>query len=134
MKSKKYKPFQFKEKPETAPIESTELVVKRKSGQPKKTLDEERLIEMASHDATVEEIGAELGCHKDTIYARYSDVLKKGRLQGNMSLKQKMFQLAMEGNVGLLVWLSKNRFGYRDKPEDEATHVTFNVLINEVPK
>ena len=132
MPKSKYKPSQFKQKPPTK--ESTELVVKNKGGQPKKMLDEARLIEMASHDATVEEIGAELGCHRDTIYSRYSDTLKKGRLQGNISLKQRMFQLAMEGNVGLLVWLSKNRFGYRDKPEDEATNVTFNVLINEVPR
>lgn len=107
---------------------------KNKGGQPKKMLDEALLKKMAAEDCTVAEIAATLGCHRDTIYARYSDVLREGREEGNSSLKRKMFELAMSGNVQMLIWLSKQRLGYKDKQPEEATQVHFNVYMNEIPK
>ncbi len=109
-------------------------IAPRPKGQPKKILDEAILLKMAAEDCTVSEIASELDCHRDTIYANYSDILKKGREQGNCSLKRKLFELAMTGCVPLLIWLSKQRLGYRDKQPDEATQVNFNVYTNEVPK
>lgn len=105
-----------------------------KGGRPKKEVNVELLRKMASEDCTVAEIGAALGCHKDTIYARFSDVLREGRDQGNCSLKRKMFELAMSGNVQMLIWLSKQRLGYKDRQPDEATQVHFNVSISDVPR
>ncbi len=110
-----------------------EIVPINKGGRPKKMLDEARLMEMAAEDCTVAEIAAEMDCHIDTIYARYSDALKKGRDKGNCSLKRKLFELAMSGNVPLLIWLSKQRLGYRDRQPDEAQQTTINVYTNEVP-
>ena len=111
-------------------------VAKNKGGRPKKMLDEARIIELASIDATVAEIASDLGCNPDTIYARYSDTLKKGREKGNISLKRKLFELAMSGNPSLLIWLSKQgRIGYRDRPiEEDQKAPQINVVIHEVAK
>ena len=104
------------------------------NGRPKAVIDEKRLAELASLDYTMEELAAEFDVHLDTIYARFSEPLKKGRLKGNGSLKRRLFQKAMDGDTSMLIWLSKNRFGYKDKQPEEATQVNFNVYVNEVPK
>lgn len=113
---------------------SKEKSIKRGRGQPKKILDEAMLFKLASEDCTVAEISSVLGCNPDTIYVNYSETLRRGREQGNSSLKRKMFEIAMSGNVTMLVWLSKQRLGYKDKQPEEATQVHFNVFMNEVPK
>ena len=104
-----------------------------KAGRPEAVIDEEKLEELASMDYTMEELAAEFNVHLDTIYARFSESLKKGRLKGNGSLKRRLFQKAQDGDMSALIWLSKNRFGYRDKQPDEATQVHFNVYVNEEP-
>lgn len=109
-------------------------VAPNKVGRPPVVLDEQKLEEMASQDFTIEEIAATVGVNPDTIYSKYSERVKKGRLQGNGSLKHRMFLKAMNGDTGMMIWLSKQRFGYRDKPPEEATLIQFNVYVNEVPK
>lgn len=113
---------------------SNEQVVHGKSGRPLAVIDEVKLEEMASRDYTIEEIAATVGVNPDTIYSRFSETVKKGRLQGNGSIKHQLFVKAMNGDTGCLVWLSKQRCGYRDKPAEEATLIQFNVYVNEVPK
>lgn len=107
---------------------------KEHGGRPKAVIDEKKLEELASMDYTMDELAAEFDVHFDTIYARFSEPLKKGRLKGNGSLKRRLFQKAMDGDMTALIWLSKNRLGYKDRQPEEATHVSFNVHVNEVPK
>jgi len=136
-------------KPSKKPVEPTETLPVKKddkshlfsaTNQPENpgrklaVIDEVRLEELAACDYTMEELAAEFDVHLDTIRARFSASLKKGRLRGNGSLKRRIFAKAMEGDIGALVWLTKNRFGYRDKQPDEATHIQFNVMVQEVPK
>ncbi len=117
-------------------VPSQDIVVEPKASgwKVKKILDDKKILQMAMEDCTVEEIAYEMGVHRETLYGNYSDLMLKGRALGNKSLKWKMFQLAMKGNVSILIWLSKQRLGYRDKPLDEISQVNFNVIINEVPK
>ena|ERR1700678_1166582 len=103
-------------------------------GRPLAVVDEKRLEDLAAINCTVEEICAVENVHIDTIYARYSEVLKRGRAKGCRSLKSKLFEKAMGGDTSALIWLSKNQCGYRDKPPEEATMIQFNVYVNEVPK
>lgn len=109
---------------------------KNKPGRPKKKIDERQIFELAKIHCTVEEISAVIGCHKDTIYARFSDALQRGHNAGQMSLKRKMHEKALSGNgdTSMLIWLSKQRLGYKDKQPEMATEVHFNVYTNEVPK
>ena len=108
-------------------------------GRPKGTtlaLDEDIIYKMASEDATVSEIASYFRCDRDTIYARYSDTLKRGREAGTVSLKRKLFEIAVagQGNLSALIWLTKNTCGYRDKHPDEVDgSVVYNVVLNEQP-
>lgn len=104
------------------------------AGRPKKEIDPEQVFKLALIHCTAQEIAAVVGCHKDTIYARYSDALRRGHEEGQMSLKRKMHEVAMKGDTKMLIWLSKQRLGYREQFPEEAQQVNFNVHINEVPK
>lgn len=106
----------------------------KKNGRPLAIIDEAKLVEMAAEDCTVNEIAAYFDVNPDTIYSRFSELLKKGRDKGNASIKRKLFEKAMIGDMSALIWLSKNRLGYKDKQPEEATQVHFNVYVNEVPK
>lgn len=104
------------------------------NGRKLKDVDPEKVFELAKIHCTAEEIASVLGCSKSVIYDRFSEVLRAGHETGQMSLKRKMHEKAESGDTQMLIWLSKQRTGYRDKPQDEATEVNFNVFVNEVPK
>jgi hypothetical protein len=70
---------------------------------------------LASAFCTNEEIAAKLGCSPDTLTRRFADPLKRGRDSAKASLRAKQFQLAMKGNVTLLIWLGKQYLGQSDK-------------------
>jgi hypothetical protein len=114
--------------------ESNLSVEKKGPGRPKKDLDVDLIKKLASIHCTKEEIASVLGCHRDTLYARFSDILQQGDEEGKMSLKRKMHEVAMSGNVQMLIWLSKQRLGYKDRQPDEVAQTTFNVYVNEVPE
>jgi|SRR6185436_15659552 len=103
-------------------------------GRPKLEIDPDAVYSLALIHCTVDEIASVLKCNRDTIYARFSDVLRAGHEAGQMSLKRKMHEKALAGDTQLLIWLSKQRCGYKDKQPDEATQTNFNVYVNEVPK
>lgn len=109
-------------------------IVKNKGGRPKKDIDGTQVYELALIHCTAEEIAAVLHCHKDTIYARFSDDLQRGHLEGQKSLKRKMHEVAMNGDTKMLIWLSKQRLGYKDQLPEDATQISFNVFCKEVPK
>lgn len=98
-------------------------------------IDPEAVKKLAAIHCTAEEIASVLGCAVDTIYARFSAIVKQGHEEGQMSIKRKMHTKALEGNgdTGMLIWLSKQRCGYRERPLDEVQQTTINVHINEVP-
>lgn len=107
----------------------------KKNGRHKLDIDPESVYSLAKIHCTAKEIAAVLNCHVDTIYARFSDVLQRGHEDGQASLKRKMHQKALDGagDTQMLIWLSKQRLGYKDKQPEEATQVNFNVYVNEVP-
>src|ERR1700749_1879476 len=107
----------------------TEQLIKKPMGQPRTVLDENVITEMASEDCTVGEIASRLGASRDTIYVNYSAALQKGRDFGNASLKRKMFEIAMSGNVPMLIWLSKQRLGYREGAQLDVQQNNFQVFI-----
>lgn len=115
---------------------SKEIAEKSEQISRRVVIDEKELFELARTDATVSEIAARFGCHHDTIYksAQWFGILQKGREDGNCSLKRRMFEIAMSGNVTMLIWLSKQRLGYKESAGDVAQMLNFNVTVNEVPK
>lgn len=114
----------------------TEQSLMDKGGRPACEIDEMKVFEMASYDCTVEEIAAHFRCSVPTIYERFSETLRIGKQAGRQKLRQNMERKACEGGPGdtsLLIWLSKQRLGYRERAADEVQQVVFNLNIKEIP-
>ncbi|MGA2265321.1 MAG: hypothetical protein ABSH10_02695 [Phycisphaerae bacterium] len=84
---------------------------------PRKKLDPVLIEKLASVGNPVTAIATILGCSPDTLQRRFAAVIKKGRENANNSLRIKQFQLAMGGNVTMLIWLGKQLLGQSDKVE-----------------
>lgn len=84
---------------------------------PKLEIDEETVKKLAALNCSMEEIGHVVGCSIDTLERRFAAAIKEGRSHGKVSLKRKMFDTALGGNVAMMIWLSKNLLGYTDKTE-----------------
>lgn len=111
------------------------LAEKRKVGRPPIVLDEAKVYELASTMLPVESIAIILECSKDTLYAKYSDILHAGRENRKRSLIAAMWYNAIEAkNVQMQIWMSKQHLGYKDSMPDAATNICFNVMVNEIPR
>lgn len=88
-------------------------------GRPKTEVNEDVVIALASIGCTGEEIATYLGCSRTTIFARFSDCLEKGHTDQRVSLRRKQFELAMQGDKTMLVWLGKQYLGQADRREVE---------------
>lgn len=89
----------------------------KKIGRPLAVIDEKQVVRLARINCTVAEIAAVCGVSRDTITNRFYAALEKGRECGKSSLKRKMWKIAMDGNVAMCIWLSKQMLGYTDKQE-----------------
>lgn len=89
---------------------------------PRKQIDPEQVKQLAAINCSLEEMGAVLDCSPDTLGRRFADVIKKGRESGRMSLKRKQYEMAMKGNITMLIWLGKILLGQRE----EQVAVTIN--------
>lgn len=75
------------------------------------------------------QIAARFGIHPDTLYRACEEAYKVGfaaysaekRAHGETLLQEQQFALAMKGNLGMLIWLGKQRLGQKDKHETTLT-------------
>lgn len=110
-----------------------DLQQKKITGRPKKNVDEKLVFELAKIHCTKQEIASIVGCHVDTLYARFSDIMQKGVDEGKRSLKRLQWEHAQKGNIQMLIWLGKQWLGQRDRQPEEAPNTVINIQVNEVP-
>lgn len=84
---------------------------------PVKPVDLNLLDKLAEIQCSVKEMSFILGVSEDTLNRRYAAVLEKGRNKGKRALRQSMYDKAIDGNVVMQIWLSKNWLGMADKVE-----------------
>lgn len=73
-------------------------------------------------------IAANLGIHQNTLYDRcvkdcgcgWTDYMAQKRSRGDSLLAAKQYEVAMKGNVSMLIWLGKNRLSQKDKQDIEV--------------
>ena len=90
---------------------------KKRRGAPPKEVNAGMLTMLAMKGNTQEDCAAILGCSVDTIQRNYRNAYEIGLQKCCASLRRKQVNMAMDGNVTMLVWLGKNMLGQRDRHE-----------------
>lgn len=107
---------------------------KKKMGRKPLEIDEKLVFDLAKIHCTYNEIASVCQCSVLTLSRRFDALIKRGYEESKSSLRRQMFKVAERGNVSMMIWLSKQHLGFRDKQPDEVAAVSFNITINEVPK
>ena len=88
----------------------------KKVGRPKLDIDVEQVKRLARLHCSMQEMADFFGCHRDTLHNNFSAEIDKGRSEGNISLRRKQWQVAVEnGNPVMLIWLGKQMLGQRNE-------------------
>ena len=106
-------------------IEPNIEVAKNPGGRPKKEINWEEFDKLCFMQGTLSEIAGFFGVSEDTIENRckkekkmgFSEYYKKMSAGGKISLRRKQMQIAMAGNVTMLIWCGKQFLGQKDKHE-----------------
>ena len=94
----------------------------RKVGRPKAQLDAGMIERLASIGCPNSEIAAVVGCSVATLDRNYVDVIHKGRENLKTRLRKKQIEVALTGNVSMLIWLGKQILGQSEKVEARTEH------------
>lgn len=110
-----------------------------KVGRPKIEIDWEEFDKLCFMQCTLAEIAGWFDVSEDTIERRvkeekgltFAEYNKIRSSKGKMSIRRKQFEVAMTGNVGMLIWLGKQYLGQKDKkdielPDDWKIKITFD--------
>src|SRR5215469_2904198 len=89
-------------------------------GRHKANIDVEKVRTLAALGLTMKETAAILDCSDETIRRRFSDVMHQGWARRDASVRRKQFEIAMQGNPTMLVWLGKQYLDRSDK--QDVTH------------
>jgi hypothetical protein len=95
---------------------------------PLKIIDPKLVRNLASIFCSMEQIAIACDCSVDTLERRFADIIKAGRETGKTSLLKKQFEVAMSGNVGLLIWLGKQYLGQSDVEKTELKRLDDKIL------
>ena len=100
-------------------------------GRPRKQINVEMVTELARLGCTAEEIASVLGCHRNTIDRRFSEVIKRGREHLKHSLRRWQVISAKNGSVAMQIWLGKQYLGQSDKQEVVERKIDYATLSDE---
>ena len=94
----------------------------------KKEIPIEKQVEkLASYGLTNKEISEALGYDDSTLKRKFENFLTKGKANLKQRLKRKQIDVALAGNVSMLIWLGKNYLGQADKIDENGE---YEIVIN----
>jgi hypothetical protein len=93
-----------------------------KAGRPKADVDADMVEKLAGIGCPNSEIAALVGCSVATLDRNFAEVMHKGRENVKTRLRKKQIELALAGNVTLLIWLGKQMLGQAEKVEARTEH------------
>lgn len=111
-------------------------------GRPRKVLTEEgaKVVEkLASIFCPEEDIAEILGVSIDTMHNEdnnelFRGAILRGKTNGKRSLRQTQFDIALRGNVKMLIWLGKQYLGQSDKVELDSKEADKEMTVKvEIP-
>jgi len=83
---------------------------------------EKQIEKMASFGLTNKEIAEALGYDENTLKRNFEIFLTKGKANLKQRLKRKQIQVALGGNVSMLIWLGKQYLGQTEKVEESGDY------------
>jgi hypothetical protein len=100
---------------------------KNKGGRPTKSINLVELSKLCAMQCTEAEIAGWFDVSVDTIERRvqeltgmsFADYFKQKRGRGKVSIRRKQMQMALDGNVTMLIWLGKQYLEQKDKQDIE---------------
>jgi len=111
-------------------INKAQDTIKTKSmGRPKKELDAEVIANLSQIGCTQEEIGSVVGISARTLQRRFADLIEDNKNKGKASLRKRMWQSALKGNPNMMIWLSKNHLGMKDRTVQETVVEPLPLII-----
>jgi hypothetical protein len=108
-------------------------------GRPKIEINLKQLERLAELFCTDEELAYGLGISVDTLARRkaesqFAEAMEKGKAKGKTSLRRKQYQVALDGNVTMLIWLGKQHLGQVDRQEVTGTNPGSFMIVSEIPR
>lgn len=97
-------------------------------------INPDQVQKLAAIGCTDKEIGEIVGCSHDTLTRRFKEQLVAGRANGKASLRRKQWEIALGGNVSMLIWLGKQVLGQTDKLHQTNGPEEINVVIRKPTK
>ena len=88
-----------------------------RTGAPRKELDPEAVFKLARLGANNCEIAEFFNVSEGLIRKRYADVVRSGRTNMKLRLRQAQMREALAGNVTMLIWLGKQTLNQSDQGE-----------------
>lgn len=113
-------------------------IKKRKVGRPQAEIDWGRVDTLLQNQCEVTSIANLLGISTDTLYIRckrdnnldFSLYSQQKKADGKELLRSKQFDVAMSGNVTMLIWLGKQYLEQRDNKDIETKQDLEPFIIN----
>ena len=106
----------------------------RKGGRPRIMIDQGQVEELASIGCSWDEIAGVLRCSRSTLQRNFAQAIEKGRARLKKSLRHKQVEVALGGNVAMLIWLGKQYLGQSDKVKQDGELVHYYVSgVREKP-
>jgi len=94
----------------------------------KKEIPIEKQVEkLASYGLTNKEISEALGYDDSTLKRKFENFITKGKANLKQRLKRKQIDVALAGNVSMLIWLGKQYLGQADKLDENGE---YEIVIN----
>lgn len=100
-------------------------------GKPRACISPEEVYELAKLHCTLDEMAKWFKIPLQTLQINFADEIAQGREYGKQRLRRKQFEVAMEGNPTMLIWLGKNMLGQSDQPvnnDDTIEEMEFEVI------
>jgi len=109
-------------------------------GRPPIPINQDEFEKLVNLCCTLDDIAGWFNCSVDTIerwcqstYSEsFADTYKKKAAKGKISLRRKQMEVALSGNVSMLIWLGKQHLGQADKQEMEHSGKV-DTVINIIP-
>jgi hypothetical protein len=92
---------------------------------PKLDIDPEQVQKLAKFGVSNVAIAEFFGCSEATIRQGFFDSLTKGRAERKITLHQRQYEAADNGNIAMLIWLGKQDLGQTEKVETKNETRTF---------